>query len=382
MKKIIALAVASAFIVPAAMADVTIYGSARSAVEYSHNDDTAAVSNNRFRLVDEGSRLGFKGSDKLDSGLTVLWGNENRIRVGASSQVTGATSGSSTGIDTQGWNARDTFVGLQGDFGTIKAGVRMANLLDSSLSDYAAALGDNVDGNGGQDFSVRRGDVRGTNSVIYVSPSFSGFKFKAMYDFGAKTTTAVNAYSYGATAMYNANMFDIGATYIGSHNTNLASVQQSATSTLTSTPVDGNKYNNYQIAGQIKPISGLSIGAGWQRVSTTTSNVDAHQDGYGLGARYAVGKLTYSLTGGIVNDVKGDSAISVTDTGYKLFNGTIIYALSKQTQMQFGVSYIKNKANAGTYSGNGFSLVGTDTGVTPAANGSATVASVGLRTDF
>jgi len=376
MKKIIALAIASAFVAPAVMAEVTIYGSVRDAVEYSKNTDA-----NRVRLVDENSRLGFKGTDKLDSGLTLLWNNENRIRAGASSQVTGATSGSSTSIDTQGWNARDTFIGLQGDFGTVKAGVRMANLLDSSLGEYAMALGDNVDGNGGQDFSIRRGDVRGTNTVIYVSPVISGFKFKALYDFGAKTTTA-NAYSYGASAQYNSNFFDVGATYTGSHGTNQASVQQSAVSTLSFTPTSGSKYNNYLIAGQIKPIDGLMIGAGVQRVATTTVNVDAHQDGYGLGVRYAVGKLTYSLTGGKVSNVKGDAAIDSTNTGYKLFNGTIIYALSKQSQLQFGLNYIKNEARTGTYSADGFALVGTDTGVTPAANGSAKIASIGLRTDF
>ena len=82
MKKIIALAVASAFVVPAAMAEVTVYGSLRTGIEVARQERVAGDFDS-FRLTDQNSRLGFKGSDKLDNGLTVLWQTESRIRAGS-----------------------------------------------------------------------------------------------------------------------------------------------------------------------------------------------------------------------------------------------------------------------------------------------------------
>ncbi|MDR3411922.1 MAG: porin [Formivibrio sp.] len=378
MKKILILAIASAFVAPAVMAEVTVYGSLRTGLEISRNDDSVGQSVSRFRLADGDSRIGFKGTDKLDSGLTLLWQSEERVRAGS------ANPNGTTSIDQQGWSGRDTFVGLEGNFGTVRFGTAYGDTIDNALGDFASAAGDTVDAAGGLDSSIRRGNSSPTNIVMYASPSFGGFSFKANYDFGRKSSTA-NAYSYAASAFYNSALFDIGAAYKRSKDTNQPSINTSVTSTASFTPVSGDSFSTYLIAGQIKPINGLAIATGWQRVNTTTTTGafgDAHQDGYGLAATYTLAKMAYQLAAGKVDNVKGDN-VTVSSTGYTTYNGSMTYALSKQSQLRFSLTYINNQNNAGTYTNQGFGTWGTATGIAPvSAGGKATVASVGLRTDF
>jgi len=378
MKKILVLAIASAFVAPAVMAEVTVYGSLRTGLEVSRNDDSAGQRVSRFRLADGDSRLGFKGTDKLDSGLTLLWQSEERIRVGSASPQ------GTIDINNQGWSGRDTFIGLQGNFGTVRFGTGFGDTIDNALGDFASAAGDTVDAAGGLDSSIRRGNASPTNIVMYASPSFGGFSFKANYDFGRKNTTA-NAYSYAASAFYNSKLFDIGTAYKHSKNTNQPSVNTSVTSTASFAPVNGDSFTTYLVAGQIKPIDGLAIATGWQRVKTSTTAGafgDAHQDGYGLAATYTVAKLAYQLAAGKVDNVKGDNA-TVSSTGYSTYNGSATYALSKQSQLRFMLTYIKNQDHAGTYASQGFGTWSTASGIAPvSAGGKATVASIGLLTDF
>ena len=171
MKKIIALAVAAAFVAPVAMAEVTVYGSARTSVEYSKiNDDVDANDISRFRLVDQSSRLGFRGSDMLDNGLTVLWQAEQRVRVGASNP-------DGTNNSASGWGDRDTFVGLQGDFGMVRAG-KFDDIIDQSRGDFFSALGGLEETGHSSGKIVRRGAGKSSNTIAYYSPSFGGFGFK------------------------------------------------------------------------------------------------------------------------------------------------------------------------------------------------------------
>lgn len=91
-RALLVASVAAVFTAPA-FAEVVVYGSARTGVEYS---SVSGSEPSRLRLVDESSRLGFKGSDKLDNGMTVFWKSEQRIRIGSSS-IDGTTDVQKTG---------------------------------------------------------------------------------------------------------------------------------------------------------------------------------------------------------------------------------------------------------------------------------------------
>ncbi|HFC7419564.1 TPA: porin PorA [Neisseria meningitidis] len=160
----------------AAVADVSLYGEIKAGVEgrnyqlqltekpSSTNaktgnkvEVTKAKSRIRTRISDFGSFIGFKGSEDLGDGLKAVWQLEQDVSVAGG----GATR----------WGNRESFIGLAGEFGTLRAG-RVANQFDDasqaidpwdSNNDVASQLG----------IFKRHDDM--PVSVRYDSPEFSGF---------------------------------------------------------------------------------------------------------------------------------------------------------------------------------------------------------------
>ncbi|HFC7641997.1 TPA: porin PorA [Neisseria meningitidis] len=192
----------------AAVADVSLYGEIKAGVEGRNFQlqlteppsksqpqvkVTKAKSRIRTKISDFGSFIGFKGSEDLGEGLKAVWQLEQDVSVAGG----GATQ----------WGNRESFVGLAGEFGTLRAG-RVANQFDDasqaidpwdSNNDVASQLG----------IFKRHDDM--PVSVRYDSPEFSGFSgsvqfvpaqnsksaYKPAYwttvDTGSATTTFVPA---------------------------------------------------------------------------------------------------------------------------------------------------------------------------------------------
>lgn len=162
----------------AAVADVSLYGEIKAGVEGRNyqlqlteaqaanggasgqvkvTKVTKAKSRIRTKISDFGSFIGFKGSEDLGEGLKAVWQLEQDVSVAGG----GATQ----------WGNRESFVGLAGEFGTLRAG-RVANQFDDasqaidpwdSNNDVASQLG----------IFKRHDDM--PVSVRYDSPDFSGF---------------------------------------------------------------------------------------------------------------------------------------------------------------------------------------------------------------
>lgn len=156
----------------AAVADVSLYGEIKAGVEgrnyqlqltepppknQSQPVVTKAKSRIRTKISDFGSFIGFKGSEDLGEGLKAVWQLEQDVSV--------AGGGASQ------WGNRESFIGLAGEFGTLRAG-RVANQFDDasqaidpwdSNNDVASQLG----------IFKRHDDM--SVSVRYDSPEFSGF---------------------------------------------------------------------------------------------------------------------------------------------------------------------------------------------------------------
>lgn len=356
MKKIIALAVASAFIAPAAMAEVVVYGSLRTSVEYAKMSDTT-VDHSKVRLADQSSRLGFKGTDKLDNGLTVLWQAEQRVRVGASNPD------GTNNQQSAGWGDRDTFVGLQGDFGLVRAG-RFDDIIDASRGDFYGALGGLEETSSISGRFVRRAAAKSNNTIAYHSPSFGGFGFKAQYAIGEKNNTTSNN-GYAATAFYKGSLFELGAGYKNMNDTT------SATASTGGNNAEALKY--YEVGGSVMPIAGLKISAAWDRTKATSTGTETKQDGYGIGALYDFGKFSFQTSYNKLNDRKTNGT-KVANTGAWGADVGMTYALSKQTKMLAGVSYIKNESAS--------SLTTNTSAFAATAGANLTSVSVGIRTDF
>lgn len=154
----------------AAVADVSLYGEIKVGVEGRNiqlqlteplqniqPQVTKRKSRIRTKISDFGSFIGFKGSEDLGEGLKAVWQLEQDVSVAGG----GATQ----------WGNRESFIGLAGEFGTLRAG-RVANQFDDasqaidpwdSNNDVASQLG----------IFKRHDDM--PVSVRYDSPEFSGF---------------------------------------------------------------------------------------------------------------------------------------------------------------------------------------------------------------
>ena len=160
----------SAALPVAAMADVTLYGQIKAGVEVSKvklGEQTAAKlgheksSKTATEIADFGSRIGFKGHEHLGNNLNAIWQVEQNTSI--------------AGGDKE-WASRESFIGLEGGFGKVRAGK-----LDSTVKNTS----DNVDqwesSNGALNMSVfTRVDERAV-SVRYDSPVFSGFSASVQY---------------------------------------------------------------------------------------------------------------------------------------------------------------------------------------------------------
>ena len=169
-KSLIALTLAALPV--AAMADVTLYGQIKAGVEVSKvklGEQTAAKlgheksSKTATEIADFGSRIGFKGHEHLGSNLNAIWQVEQKTSIAGGNKE---------------WANRESFIGLEGGFGKVRAGN-----LDSTVKNTS----DNVDqwesSNGALNLSVftRVDDSKRAVSVRYDSPVFSGFSASVQY---------------------------------------------------------------------------------------------------------------------------------------------------------------------------------------------------------
>ena len=218
-RKLLALAVASACATPALAqvpAEIQVYGRVNVSVEHitvKNSSDTAALPNDSTNeLVDNSSRIGFRGNKDLGGGLKVIWQVETNV-----------------GLDDGGtnWSSRDSFAGLQGGFGTIRAGrsigpvyyatydyISMHNHDTGTSSD--ALLAPTVTGNAG--FM--------NNLLWYTSPKLGNFTIDAAYSFGptgsgeARAAGLTDQASYfGLVGSYDVGGLHLAASYAQTKNT-------------------------------------------------------------------------------------------------------------------------------------------------------------------
>ena len=165
-KSLIALTLAALPV--AAMADVTLYGQVKAGVEISRKKETtnheSKANKTATEIADFGSRIGFKGHEHLSNNLNAIWQVEQNTSV--------------AGTDS-GWGTRESFIGLEGGFGKIRAGKLNTTLKDSSDSiDPWESSDANADVL--QLGTLKRVDDRKV-SVRYDSPVFGGFSASAQY---------------------------------------------------------------------------------------------------------------------------------------------------------------------------------------------------------
>ncbi|ENW3252265.1 porin [Neisseria gonorrhoeae] len=179
-KSLIALTLAALPV--AATADVTLYGTIKAGVQtyrsVEHREGKVVGVGTGSEISDFGSKIGFKGQEDLGNGLKAVW----QLEQGAS------VAGTNTG-----WGNKQSFVGLKGGFGTIRAGS-----LNSPLKNTGA------NGNVLEISGMAKREHRYL-SVRYDSPEFAGFSGSVQY--APKDNSGSNGESYHVGLNYQNSGF-------------------------------------------------------------------------------------------------------------------------------------------------------------------------------
>lgn len=355
-KTLIALAVGSAFVAPAAFADVTISGAINMGIVYLNvgdgEDGSDGVGN--FGIASNYTNITISSMEDLGGGL----------KLDFAAQIDWGTAG------VGGLNNRNSHIGLVSDsWGGVWYGSN-ENLYERYFYtidplDGAAGIGGNLQmlGNPGnaQVFSTCGGVSSGTgnscgaswyrrdqSSIWYDSPNWNGFTF------GVVLQT-----NYAKTADINPNMWQIGAKYVGTTMPLEAwgvygrRKDQFGLSNLgVATAGDSSKDSAWHI-GAAYTLGDIKIFAGYEDLKYEQDGVAATDvSEWSRGAWYIGGK--WNLASGyigaqFIQALEADAEIggtggtdSVDDTGAFMIGLGYYHNMSKQTQAYVMGTYIDN----------------------------------------
>lgn len=220
-KKLIALAVAGLASTAAfAQSNVTVYGIVDAYVGQIRADGshTQTVVNSGGMST---SRLGFKGSEDLGNGLKALFTLEYALAADQNATIGGMGAGG-TNAYFSGTYARQQYVGLGGDFGTLTLGRQQSIGFNWAVKyevlggSHFSALGTLACGsNTRMMIGGLCGENRMNNSISYVSPSFSGFTLAANYTQIVEETAANSAAKNAARAYVLGANYENGPVAVG-----------------------------------------------------------------------------------------------------------------------------------------------------------------------
>ncbi|OOZ37682.1 porin [Solemya elarraichensis gill symbiont] len=202
MKKVIlAAAISAAVAAPAAHAGVTIYGKMHASIDFTDNSlgwayyghgvqiDEIGATHEPYRysgsfgsedmggVNSRASRIGFKGTEDLGNGLSLVWKAETGYDI----------------ADGGAWGgARNAYIGLAGDWGTFLYGIhdtpyKMSTGRLDPFADTAADFNAPTDFGAVTTNMFSFQDVRAENAIAYVSPNMNGLTFAAAIVPGAES---------------------------------------------------------------------------------------------------------------------------------------------------------------------------------------------------
>ncbi len=182
MKKLLAIAVAAALVAPAAaMADTTLYGKLHASVGAVKTTSAAGVTTTTNAVESHSSRFGIKGATALDNGMEATYGLEYGINL--------------DGDVSRTPSARNTFVGLKGNFGEVRVGRHdtPAKLATAGQDVFADTYGDMLS-------IITTDNDRVDNAVAYIN------KFGPV-GFAAAHSTSIDGDDAAGVNKGNANTF-------------------------------------------------------------------------------------------------------------------------------------------------------------------------------
>jgi len=328
MKKTL-IAIAALAVVGAASAQVTLYGKIDATAKASTTGTSGATTTadlTKYSLDSaglSGSRWGVKGSEDLGGGLTASFQLEQGFSVD-----TGANSNDSRAFH------RQAYVTLGGGFGSLSLG-RQYGTIDNVIG-YLDIQGYSTNSAAGSAFAAGAhadgtdGSGRINNSIVYTTPTVSGFTGVVHYAPGEDKTASKAATAYsGFYAMYAA-----GPLFVMGGYEQRGSQAVAAADAVAATP--GNAGTAAVTAKAAATISGGMIGAtydlGSVKLSGSIENgktTGKSDFGYAIGAAIPMGAAALQL-GWAAETQSADSYVDGTSDA---LGATLVYTLSKRTNV-------------------------------------------------
>jgi len=196
MKKTqMALAAVALVASTAVMADVTVSGRIDAGVQ---SGSSAAINRQLTGGLLAPNFLTFSGSEDLDGGTKAIW--------------TYSTTFSSTGFG--GVTNLQSYVGLSGDFGTLKLG-QQVDAMAGGILGFDVTSGGNMGSTATMMFMHGASGIFHENTIGYSAPSIAGVNVSGSYvvnnGAGARSTTALKQGDYSVFASADAGMVKLGA---------------------------------------------------------------------------------------------------------------------------------------------------------------------------
>jgi predicted porin len=380
-KKLVAVAVAGVLAAPLAQAqtaNVTLYGRVNLDIEfvsgtiYNNNvqqpatcvkaTNTNCLTSNptEYRMNTNSSRFGLRGTESLGAGLNAIFQVESSI----SPNVSGGTLA-----------GRESFVGLQGGWGTFKMGRflmpyddlhpifgNVPTLTTSILSTASIwAQGFQAKNAGGFDDRVAQ-------SVRYDTPNMAGFTASIQYGQqgtnyafpGATQSTPMveNARVFGVNALYSGGPVQLGIGYEGNKGVRGRQAVTVVSPTPSGTTTTGKELNDYafSVAGNVS-FWLVKVGAVYERLkydSQLVSGGDLTRNFWGVSVtgNFGPGQMYFFYgqsgdgSGSAANGYRVAGLVKGADTGARQWEISYTYPLSKRTLTYAGYVKISNDRNA------------------------------------
>lgn len=217
-KSLVALALAGAFASAAQAQSIEMYGIVDMGFVQESGGPTGPIpvttpptvrlpAGNINKLTSgaqSGTRLGFKGTEDLGSGMKALFVLETGIAADK-----GGFNQANTAF------ARQSFVGLQSDMGTVTMGRQYTPYFLTMLvgDPFAAGMA-----GAAQNMLMPGANIRMNDTVKYTSPVFAGFSGEAAYGFGEQADTTVRARQVAGYLNYSGAPVNVRLGYLKKNN--------------------------------------------------------------------------------------------------------------------------------------------------------------------
>jgi predicted porin len=324
-----ALACASAFAVSAnAQSTLTTYGIVDMGF-VAESGGTAGSIDKITSGAQSGTRLGFKGTEDLGNNMKALFVLETGIAA-----------------DTGGFNqgagfARQSFVGVQSDAGTLTLGRQYTPFfltLNGVADPFASGLAGNAQN------LIPHSGIRMNNAVKYVTPIFSGISGEVAYGFGESAGNDRVSRNVGGSIGYSDGNLNVRLAYHRANDTLTTTAHDTSTmlaanynfqvAKVFAAYSDNDQQNTATGQGKSRDfLAGVTVPFGTHNFiasyinkdGRSASNLDASQ--FGLGYTYAMSKRTNfyaawatidNKRGGLLYKVGNNSELGSGDKAFNL----------------------------------------------------------------